>query len=130
MRLATAAFGSVVVLGLLAWLAVELLLGAPVVRVENRSGERLSSLQISGSNFERKLDVLSSGESKCFRLSERFGESTLALVANHGAGEIRAGDLTYLEGSGGYRVVVTVTAGPSVDASYGPIWVALCWLWT
>jgi hypothetical protein len=130
MRLATAAFGSVVVLGLLAWLAVEVLLGAPVVRVENRSGEPLSSLQIRGSNFERRLDVLSSGKSKCFRLSERFGESALALVAKHGAGEIRAGDLIYLEGSGGYRVVVTVTPGPSVDASYGPMWVALCWLWT
>jgi hypothetical protein len=131
-RMRTAAFsvGIVATVAATIWMAGELVLGSAVIQIENRSGADLEWLEINGRGFSRKLERLRSGESACFRISESFPESGLELVAKQGGREVRAYDGVYIEDFGGYHVVVTVSPGPSVDATHGPLWVGLCWLWS
>ena len=106
-----------------------MLMGPPVIRVENHSGE-IRRIEVAGIGFNERISRLGPGESVCVRPSGIPGESDLEFRADSDAGRIEATDLAYLEASGGYHVRILISPDLKVDASNdGSVWMAFCGIW-
>lgn len=107
-----------------------MLMGPPVIRVENQSAREIRSIEIAGAGFKERISRLGPGESVCVRPSRILGESDLELRADSDAGRIEATDLAYLEASGGYRVRVVISPDLKVNSPFdGSLWTAFCGIW-
>jgi hypothetical protein len=107
-----------------------LLMGPPVIRVENHSAHEIRSIEVAGVGFNERISRLGPGESVCVRPSGIPGESDLELRADSDAGRIEATDLAYFEASGGYHVRVVISPDLKVNSPYdGSVWMAFCGIW-
>ena len=128
MRIAGRLFIGILIVGLALWIAAEMLVGAAVIRIENRSSYDLRSIRLTGNGFDEQIAHLRAGDATCLRPSGIRGESGLEFHAMANNRKIEAKDLAYLESSGGYHVQIDVLPDLRVDASYGSIWLAFCGL--
>lgn len=88
---------------------------SPVITVKNRAPVTLISVVVSGSGFSHRLENIATGAEGVVTVNPR-GESDLRLSFDAGNRHIDVGDLAYIEGSGGYRVAVTVASDLGVSA--------------
>jgi hypothetical protein len=112
------------------YIAAWMLMGPPVIRVENHSAREIRSIDVAGTGFNERISRLGPGQSVCVRPSGIPGESDLELRADSDAGRIEATDLAYLESNGGYHVRILISPNLKVNASNdGSIWMAFCGIW-
>jgi hypothetical protein len=79
----------------------------PVITITNRSTVTLTTVMISGSGFSERIESLAPDAAAALTVRPH-GESGLRVIFDAGERHVDVDDLAYLEGSGGYRVVVTV----------------------
>jgi hypothetical protein len=106
-----------------------MLMGPPVVRVENHSAREIRSMQVVGNGFNERISRLGPGESVCVQPSGIPGESGLEFRADSDAGRIEATELGYIEASGGYHVRILISPDLKVASNYGSVWMAFCGIW-
>jgi len=109
---------SIGILGALVGTAViYVFLGPTQIVVANRSSESLRDVIVSGRGFEVRIFELRSGESSCHSV-DVAGESSVRIEARLRDQPIDSRDVGYLEGSGGYRVVLSVFDSGEIDFQY------------
>jgi hypothetical protein len=121
---------TVVAVFLSLYIAMWMLMGHAVIRVENHSAREIRSIDVAGNGFNERISRLGPGESVCVRPSGIPGESGLEIRADSDAGRIEATDLAYIEASGGYHVRILISPDLKVNASHdGSVWMAFCGIW-
>jgi hypothetical protein len=111
------------------YIAAWMLMGPPVIRVENHSAREIRSIEVAGNGFNARISRLGPGESVCVQPSGIPGESGLEFRADSDAGRIEATELGYIEASGGYHVRILISSDLKVASSYGSVWMAFCGIW-
>ena len=81
----------------------------PVVTVANQSSTTLEHLVVSGSGFSEDVGSLSAGAKRSFSPHSR-GESGLRVAFDALGAHHTTAEEGYFEGSGGYRVSVSIDA--------------------
>lgn len=89
---------------------------APVVTITNRSTNALVNIVVSGSGFTNRIARIAAGAETRLTVNPR-GESGLCIAFDAGEQHIDSGEQGYFEGSGGYRVAVTVQPDLKVSVS-------------
>ena len=89
---------------------------APVVTITNRSTNALANVVVSGSGFSNRIDSIAAGAESKLTVHPR-GESGLRIAFDAGGQHIDSGEQGYFEGSGGYRVAVTVAPDLKISVS-------------
>lgn len=109
-----------------AWVVVGLIVSATVIHVffgetqvllVNRAAQPLREVSLSGRGFELSIPELGAGRASCHPV-DVHGESSLRLRGRLGGRAIDSGEVGYVEGSGGYRVVLTVLESGEVEFEY------------
>lgn len=91
---------------------------APVVTVENRSGQVISNLVVSGTGYSVELGELPSGKERRVTVHPS-GESGLKLQFEVGGRKVASGPDGYIESRGGYRVRAVVETNLGVVVTTG-----------
>jgi uncharacterized lipoprotein YajG len=89
---------------------------APVVTITNRSTNALANVVVSGSGFSNRIATIAAGAESRLAVRPR-GESGVRIAFDAGGQHIDSGEQGYFEGSGGYRVAVTVAPDLKVSVS-------------
>jgi hypothetical protein len=111
------------------YIAAWMLMGPPVIRVENHSAHEIRWIHVTGNGFDEPISRLGPGESVCVQPSGIPGESGLELDGYSDAGWFVATALGYIEASGGYHVRILISPDLKVASNYGSVWMAFCGIW-
>jgi hypothetical protein len=89
---------------------------APVVTITNRAPVALTNIVVSGSGFTQRVDNIAVGGERSLTVRPR-GESGVRIAFEAGGQHFDSGEQGYFEGSGGYRVAVTVASDLKISVS-------------
>jgi hypothetical protein len=94
--------------------------GPPVITIFNRSGSLLSDVSVAGEGFCQPMSDLSPGRCASVVVHPR-AESGVKLVCRLADRKIETDNLSYIEASGGYAVIITVWQDGHVQCVDSPL---------